>query len=238
MSITNAAPDSAPSQEAKPASGGATTEAFVADTLRKRRGLAIAIARRIAIVVLAIVLWWLHARNYEFDRRRLYRHPHRQISPQVAAAIVDVPVTDNQLVEAGTELVRLDDRDYIAQRDQAKASVDNLIAQIAAQQAKIDQADKQVAQAQAALTFAQQEADRYERLAEAGRRHRRAGAAIFLEPPASQGVIRGRAGQCRRHREAGSGAQRRSCEIRQERSWRRPRPICRAPSSPRRSPAA
>ncbi len=35
-----------------------------------------------------------------------------QISAQVAAAIVDVPVNDNQLVEAGAELVRLDDRDY------------------------------------------------------------------------------------------------------------------------------
>ena len=88
-----------------------------------------------------------------------------QISAQVAAAIVNVPVTDNQLVEAGTELVRLDDRDYVAQRDQAQANVDNLKAQIAAQQAKIDQADKQVAQAQATLTFAQQEADRYEQLA-------------------------------------------------------------------------
>ncbi len=49
-----------------------------------------------------------------------------QISAQVGAAIVDVPVNDNQLVEAGAELVRLDDRDYIAQRDQAQATVDNL----------------------------------------------------------------------------------------------------------------
>ena len=46
------------------------------------------------------------------------------ISSQVNAAIVDVPVTDNQLVEAGTVLVRLDDRDYKAQLDQANAQVD------------------------------------------------------------------------------------------------------------------
>jgi len=98
-----------------------------------------------------------------------------QISAQVAAAIVEVPVTDNQLVEAGAVLVRLDDRDYVAQRDQAKAqvdqaraSVDNLIAQIATQRAKIDQADKQVEQAQAALTFAKQQADRYQQLAAKG----------------------------------------------------------------------
>ena len=53
-----------------------------------------------------------------------------QISAQVSAAIVDVPVTDNQLVEAGTELVRLDNRDYIAQVDQAKAQVEQSQASI------------------------------------------------------------------------------------------------------------
>ena len=156
--------DSAPGQEAKPASERAKTKRSLLDTLRKRRGLAIAVALVGAGLILAIVMWWLHARNYESTDDAFIDTRTVQISAQVAAAIVDVPVTDNQLVGAGTELVRLDDRDYIAQHDQAKASVDNLFAQITAQQAKIDQADKQVAQAQATLIFAQQEADRYERL--------------------------------------------------------------------------
>ncbi len=133
--------------------------------MRKRRTLAITIAIGSAIVLLAILLWWLHARNYESTDDAFIDTRTVQISAQVAAAIVDVPVTDNQLVEAGAELVRLDDRDYIAARDQAQASVANLKAQIVAQKAKIDQADKQAAQAQAALTFAQQENDRYQRLA-------------------------------------------------------------------------
>ena len=58
--------------------------------------------------------------------------------------IVDVPVTDNQLVEPGAVLVRLDDRDYRAQADQAAAQVDqaaaniaNIDAQVAAQQANM-----------------------------------------------------------------------------------------------------
>jgi membrane fusion protein (multidrug efflux system) len=157
-------PDSAPSQEATPASGRVKNKRSLLDTLRKRRGLAIAIAISSAVLVLAVAMWWLHARNYESTDDAFIDTRTVQISAQVAAAIVDVPVTDNQVVDAGTELVRLDDRDYIAQRDQAKASVDNLAAQITAQQAKIDQADKQVAQAQATLVFAQQEADRYERL--------------------------------------------------------------------------
>jgi membrane fusion protein (multidrug efflux system) len=113
--------------------------------------------------------------NYESTDDAFIDSRTVQISAQVAAAIVDVPVTDNQLVDAGAELVRLDDRDYVAQRDQAQAqvkqaqaSVDNLTAQIEAQQAKVDQAHKQVVQAQAALTFARQQADRYRQLANKG----------------------------------------------------------------------
>jgi membrane fusion protein, multidrug efflux system len=138
------------------------------ETLRRRRGLVIAIVIGAVVVLLLLVLWWLHARQYETTDDAFIDTRTVQISAQVAAAIVDVPVTDNQMVDAGAELARLDDRDYIAQRDQAKASVANLNAQIAAQQAKIEQAKKQVAQAQAALTFAQQESDRYEQLQKQG----------------------------------------------------------------------
>jgi len=144
-------------------------------SVRKRRGLVMAIATGAAILLGLIVVWWLHARQYESTDDAFIDTRTVQISAQVAAAIVDVPATDNQLVGAGAVLVRLDDRDFIAQRDQAKAqvnqaqaSVDNLIAQIATQRAKIDQADKQVAQAQAALTFAKQESDRYQQLAAKG----------------------------------------------------------------------
>ncbi len=141
-----------------------------------RRGLVVAAIT--ALVIVALIgtgLWWLHARQYESTDDAFIDTRTVQIGAQVAAAIVDVPVTDNQSVEAGAELVRLDDRDYKAQLDQAKAQVaqaqagiGNLVAQIAAQQARIDQAKQQVEQAQAALTFAQQQADRYEKLAKQG----------------------------------------------------------------------
>jgi membrane fusion protein, multidrug efflux system len=142
---------------------------------RKRRGFTQLLVIGGIIVAALLVGWWLHARSYESTDDAFIDSRTVQISAQVAAAIVDVPVTDNQLVDAGAELVRLDDRDYVAQRDQAQAqvnqaqaSVDNLAAQIAAQQAKIDQANKQVAQAQAALTFARQQAERYQQLASKG----------------------------------------------------------------------
>ena len=143
--------------------------------LRKRRGFLFLLFTGGVIVTAALVAWWLHARNYESTDDAFIDNRTVQISAQVAAAIVDVPVNDNQLVDAGAELVRLDDRDYVAQRDQAhaqvnqaQASIDNLTAQIAAQQAKVEQAKKQVTQAEAALTFARQQAERYQQLASKG----------------------------------------------------------------------
>ena len=143
---------------------------------RNRRSLILFLVVVGGIMLAALaVAWWLHARNYESTDDAFIDARTVQISAQVAAAIVEVPVTDNQRVNAGTELVRLDDRDFVAQRDQAQAqvnqaqaSIENLTAQMAAQQAKVDQANKQVAQAQAALTFARQQADRYQQLAKTG----------------------------------------------------------------------
>jgi membrane fusion protein, multidrug efflux system len=145
------------------------------ERFRKRRALVPSIGIGSIILVALLVAWWLHARNYESTDDAFIDTRTVQISAQIGAAIVDVPVTDNQLVDAGAELIRLDDRDYIAQRDQAQAqvtqaqaSVENLTAQIAAQQAKVEQANKQAAQAQAALTFARQEFERYQQLASKG----------------------------------------------------------------------
>jgi membrane fusion protein, multidrug efflux system len=155
-----------PNREA--AAGDTAAKAVEGGVLRKRRGLLTALIVGGIIVAVLLALWWLDARQYESTDDAFIDARTVQISAQVAAAMVDVPVTDNQMVEAGAELVRLDDRDYTAQRDQAQASVKNFAAQIAEQKAKIDQAERQVAQAQATLTFAQQQADRYQLLAKQG----------------------------------------------------------------------
>ncbi len=139
--------------------------------LRARRRQLLTIAALLIIAVVALAVWWVSAGNYETTDDAFIDARTVPISSQVSAAIVDVPVTDNQAVEAGAVLVRLDDRDYKAQLDQAAAQVDQatanigtIEAQITAQQARIEQADKQVVQAQAALTFAQQQDERYRRL--------------------------------------------------------------------------
>jgi membrane fusion protein, multidrug efflux system len=164
-----------PGRRAPPSFDEAGDKGSWRQRFRKRRGFIQLLVIGGIIVAALLVGWWLHSRNYESTDDAFIDSRTVQISAQVAAAIVDVPVTDNQLVDAGAELVRLDDRDYVAQRDQAQAqvnqaqaSIDNLTAQIAAQQAKIDQANKQVVQAQAALTFARQQAERYQQLASKG----------------------------------------------------------------------
>ena len=143
--------------------------------LRQRRALVLTITAICILIMVGVVAWWISASGSISTDDAFIDARTVTISAQVAAQVVDVPVTDNEQVKAGTVLVKLDPRDYQAQVDQAKAQVDaaqanikNVNAQVGAQQARIDQADKQVTQAQAALTFAQQQNERYQNLAKTG----------------------------------------------------------------------
>jgi membrane fusion protein (multidrug efflux system) len=167
--------DTAPGREARPAIGEARESGSWLDRLRQRRRGVLIVTALIILALVASVVWWVNAGNYESTDDAFIDTRTVSISSQISAAVVEVPVTDNQLVEAGAVLVRLDDRDYKAQVDQAKSQIDqaqanitNVVAQLGAQQARIDQADKQVEQSQAALTFAQQQDERYQRLVKNG----------------------------------------------------------------------
>jgi membrane fusion protein (multidrug efflux system) len=94
------------------------------------------------------------------------------LAPKVAGYLRDVQVSDNQPVKAGQILAAIDDRDYVAALDQAKADVagaqadiDNFKASLDQQKAVIAQAHDTVNLDQANLTYAQQENDRYTTLA-------------------------------------------------------------------------
>jgi membrane fusion protein, multidrug efflux system len=143
---------------------------------RRVRPLIIALVALLGIgAVIGTVRWWLQARDFEWTDDAFIDTRIVPISSQINGQIVDVPVNDNQLVEAGAVLFRIDERDYRAALDQANAQVDqavasikNLQAQIDAQQPKIDQAEKQVVEAQGALEFSRQENTRYQGLLRAG----------------------------------------------------------------------
>jgi membrane fusion protein, multidrug efflux system len=167
--------DTLPGRDAKPAIGEARKSGSWLDRMRRRRRSILVVTALIIVAIVAGVTYWLNTSGYESTDDAFIDARTVSISAQVGAAIVDVPVTDNQLVEPGAVLVRLDDRDFraqvdaaIAQVDQANANLANIDAQVAAQQARIDQADKQTAQAQAALTFAAQQEQRYTALVKNG----------------------------------------------------------------------
>ena len=168
-------PDTAPNHETRAVAGAAPKDGSWLTRLRERRALVLTLAALCIVALVGVTIWWITASRYESTDDAFIDARTVTISSQLSARVVDVPVTDNQLVSAGTVLVTLDKSDYQAQLDQAKAQIDqaqaniaNIDAQIAAQQARIDEADKQVVQAQAVLTFAEQQNERYGGLVKTG----------------------------------------------------------------------
>jgi membrane fusion protein (multidrug efflux system) len=120
-------------------------------------------------------LWWLNARHFEWTDDAFIDARQFAVSSKVPGYITEVPVTDNQEVEAGELIAQIDRRDFEvalrqaqAQLEQAQASVQSSQAQIAAQDAQVAAAQEQLRQAEAASTFASQENDRAQSLLKDG----------------------------------------------------------------------
>ncbi|MEH6691117.1 MAG: HlyD family secretion protein [Pseudorhizobium pelagicum] len=97
------------------------------------------------------------------------------VAPKVSGYISEVLVSDNDRVEAGQVLARIDDRDYQNALLQARADVTaanaaiaNIDAQIELQQSFIAQAEAAEDASQASLTYAESDASRTQRLIEKG----------------------------------------------------------------------
>ncbi|MGD0640112.1 MAG: HlyD family secretion protein [Roseiarcus sp.] len=143
---------------------------------RLRRPLGLALLALLATAaIIAAVAWWLQTQNYETTDDAFIDGRPVDVSALVPGQIVEVPVTDNELVPAGAVLARIDDRDYAAAVAQAQgkvaeqqADVANVVAQVATQQAVIEQTAKLTAEAEAALTFSQQENARAQDLLKRG----------------------------------------------------------------------
>ncbi len=104
----------------------------------------------LTVVLVAALLYWLHARNFEStDDAYTTAHLH-EISARVAGTVESVKVNDNEFVREGQPLVVLDQRDFKAAAEQASAQV--LQRRAAGEQAK------------ATLEHAQQDFDRFSKL--------------------------------------------------------------------------
>jgi multidrug resistance efflux pump len=95
------------------------------------------------------------------------------MAPEVDGRIVELPVVDNQLVNKGDLLLVIDPTNYKIALElseaavrQARANAQNIAGQIPVQEAQVGANKAQVEQEQAALTFAVQQAARYQDLAQ------------------------------------------------------------------------
>ena len=145
------------------------------ERLREHRLLASAATCLLIVAIVGGLLYWLSVRDYESTDDAFVAARSFSIAPKVGGYITDVPVTDNQHVNVGDLLAKVDDRDYRIAVDQAKAQVavaeaniTNINAQIDSQQEQIKQAQAQVDQAEAQLVFAQQQEARAKDLVDKG----------------------------------------------------------------------
>ncbi len=141
------------------------------EIIRAHPWITAAVAAILVAAAVGVLVWWLHARHYEWSDDAFIDARQFAVSPKVAGYIQDVKVTDNQKVSAGDLLVQIDPRDYQASLAQAKARVSQAVAtvgnddaQIAAQEAQVSAAEEQQREADAALVFAKQENDRAQAL--------------------------------------------------------------------------
>ncbi len=116
--------------------------------------------------------WWRVARFVESTDDAYVQADISPISPKVEGYVREVRVTDNEPVKQGDVLVVIDDRDFAAKFDQARAHRDSQRAALAMletrrvwQKAVIDQAAASVASAEAELQRAELELVRQRNLA-------------------------------------------------------------------------
>jgi membrane fusion protein (multidrug efflux system) len=138
----------------------------------RRHPIAVALGLLCLLLALpAVYLYWDYTSHFETTDDAYIASRQFAIAPEVSGYITAVPVTDNEHVNAGQVIARIDDRPYLASLAQAqaqvaaaKANIENADAQIDVQQAQIAADQAQVDKAQAALVFAQQQAARYQYL--------------------------------------------------------------------------
>jgi membrane fusion protein (multidrug efflux system) len=153
-------------KEAKPGDQPAPKDEKPPEKPRKgflRRHPLMAGAGLVALLVAgaATYVYWDNASHFESTDDAFIAARQFAIAPKVAGYVTAVPVTDNQHVNKGDVIARIDQRDYLTALAQAQAQVagagagiHNIDTQIATQDAQIAANQAQVAQAQANMELA------------------------------------------------------------------------------------
>ena len=135
----------------------------------------IVIIATVVVIGVAAALWQTFVPDADIWTNDAQIEAHYvTVAPRVSGQVAEVLVADNEVVEKGQPLARLDARPYEtavaeakAQVGTARARVDELAAEIARQPALIDQAQAVVERDRASADFAERNAKRYRELASA-----------------------------------------------------------------------
>ena len=148
--IRDIAPDNAPAARVAPRSDVPTKEAETREVMRddrsarqedlrkdqrppqRRRVPWAGILGAIAVIVLVIagVIYWWAGRNDESTDDAFTDGNAVIVEPHVTGYVITLAVNDNEFVHKGQLLVKIDPRDFIAARDQAKGQLDLAEAQL------------------------------------------------------------------------------------------------------------
>ncbi|MFC5344837.1 HlyD family secretion protein [Brevundimonas staleyi] len=143
-----------------------------------------AVQKRLPLIVGGVVavgliiggaVWWQNKQRWETTDNAFVQADVTLVSPQIDGYVAEVLVTDNQRVQPGQILVRLDDADAKARLAAAEANlaallaaVDNVDARAAQEQAMIASRAAAVSQARAQANLAEAQVNRYTTLGRQG----------------------------------------------------------------------
>ncbi|HEX8757240.1 MAG TPA: biotin/lipoyl-binding protein [Steroidobacteraceae bacterium] len=137
----------------------------------RRRGVLIAAAVVVGVVVVLGVLWYWYESGFATTSDAYIDTHIAFVSPQVAGQVRRVPVQDNQLVKPGQALAEIDPARYqlalqqaLASQEQAQTGLGQANASVAVAQAGLAQASADLASARATATRAQRDLERYQKL--------------------------------------------------------------------------
>lgn len=157
----------------------AVAPAVAGQPARRRTGRAVLLGASALLLIAAGAYYghdyWTVGRFHVSTDDAYVKADSSTIAPKVSGYISEVLVGDNEAVKIGQPLARIDDRDFRAALDQAKADVAATEAMLKAKQAALDIQQSTIAAARATVdvdkaneTFAEQNNKRYANLATNG----------------------------------------------------------------------
>lgn len=135
---------------------------------RRRRWLVFATVGFLVVGLIATGYWFFYSRFYQDTDDAYVAGDLVTVMPQVAGTVISIGADETDFVQAGQELVRLDDSDTTIALRESEAQLARAVRQVHTVFANRDQLDAVVAQRRSDLNKAQQDFDRRKSLVESG----------------------------------------------------------------------